>query len=301
MRQRDAADFAAYVGARWTPLVESLRAEGLAPEAAERAVARALVASRRGWGGLLRDGDVEVLVWEAVRQEAGLPPTPGAVAPLVAHPAEVVPDPMVAAAPSRDPLDVVDREARRRRRRTLRLVGLTAVLLVLVGTSAAWWAGRPPAPHVAEEVNPVPVPWYADGRLHLAEVVVTLPGVTALAPEADGDVVVRRTGGTFWRVEADGDVGRLAGEPAALARERPAPTVSEGLELGFADRVVDGVAGPDGLVVHLLDNAVAGASYGTYLRLSGTGRQALVVCREGGTACDAPRLVTTSGERVLLR
>jgi hypothetical protein len=148
--------------------------------------------------------------------------------------------------------------------------------------------------------NPVPVPWYAEGRLHLAEVVVTLPGVTELAPTAEG-AVVRRGGGTWWEVDGDGDVDRLDEEPAALDRPSEPPPVSPGLELGVADRVVDGVVAPGGVVVHLLDNALAGASYGTYVRLSETGRTAFVVCREEGRVCDPPRLATTSEDGVLLR
>jgi hypothetical protein len=291
------ADFSAYVVARWPHLVAALRSKGLDHEAAEQAVTRALASCRSGWGRLVREADVDVEVWAAVREEAGLAPAPGAVVPLDG---DVEPPDPLAGVPDLDPLARVHEEVRRRRRRGAR-VTLSVVAALLVGVGAwTWWDSRPPAPKVVEAANPVPVPWYADGRLHLAEVVVTLPGVVALAPQGDAVVVVHRDG-TWWRVAPDGDVDQLDGKPSTWQRAAPAPATSPGLVLGFADRVVDGTTGPDGAVVHLLDNSVAGASHGTYVRLSGTGRIALVVCQDDGRTCGEPRTVSTSGEPVLLR
>lgn len=297
---RDHADFAAYVRARWPQLVAALREEGVAAERAEEAVARALAACRPGWSRLVRESDAEAEVWRGAREEAGLATARGVVVPLTAHVEPVDP---LAGVPVLDPMEAVAEQVRRRRRRGLVVAATVVGVLAVLAAAVVWWASRPPAPEVLEATNPVPVPWYADGRLHLADVVVTLPGVTALAAEGGTDqgVVVRRQGGTWWRVDPDGGVERLDGEPAGLRSATPEPPVSPGLVLGFADRVVDSVVGPDGAVVHLLDNSVAGASHGTYVRLSGTGRTAFVVCREDGTVCGRPQLATTSGETVLLR
>jgi hypothetical protein len=305
-RSSSRADFSAYVVARWPHLVAAVQSEGVGAEAAERVVARALATCRSGWGRLVRDGDVDVEVWRLVREEAGLAPAPGAVVPLDGA---VEPRDPLSAASLPDPVAVVHEEVRRRRARGARVAGAVVAALLVGAGVASWWASRPPSPEVVEATNPVPVPWYADGRLHLAEVVVTLPGVRALASRGS-DVLVLRGDGDWWQVDPDGDVDRLGERPPGASSAPPAPTGppavsgapgAPGLVLGDTDRVVDGTTAPDGTVVHVLDNSLAGSPHGSYVRLSGSGRVALVVCRDDGRSCGEPVTAATGGRRVLLR
>ena len=98
--------------------------------------------------------------------------------------------------------EVVELARRQRSRRRRVVAGGTAAALVVVGI-ATWAATRsspPPEPgplHVVVERNPVSIPWYADGRLHLRSVAVDLPGVTDAAA----------VGGSVVYLDEDGDVG----------------------------------------------------------------------------------------------
>ncbi len=86
----------------------------------------------------------------------------------------------------------------------------------------AWWASIPPTPEVREEDNALPVVWYAEGDLHLAKVVVTLPGVdefVAVGP----DVAARMRSGEVVRIAADGGVEELAEAPPELTDVVPGP------------------------------------------------------------------------------
>ena len=100
----------------------------------------------------------------------------------------------------------------RRRRR----VGLVAVVV-----GSPWSAcsrghpGRPappaPAPDVVRTDNPAPVPWYANGDLHVRRAVVAVPGVTALVDVPDGGVY------------ADDGRRRRAGQRRRGPHHRPHP------------------------------------------------------------------------------
>jgi hypothetical protein len=127
------------------------------------------------------------------------------------------------------PVDEVlaDVAATRRRRR---LVGLVAVVVVLAAVGVLTWATRgepprprPPAPDVVRTDNPAPVPWYANGDLHVARAVVTVPGVTALVDVPDGAVYADE-GGHVVLVSDDGEILTIGrhppGDPVVGSEER---------------------------------------------------------------------------------
>lgn len=113
------------------------------------------------------------------------------------------------------PADVIVAEARAqrgRRRRTV-VAGVAAAVLVLGGLT--WLVSRessgpedlPPA-KVTRARNPVPVAWYAEGRLHLERVAVTVPELTDLV-ELNGGAVYGDLEGTVAFVAADGERRRI--------------------------------------------------------------------------------------------
>jgi thymidylate synthase len=104
--------------------------------------------------------------------------------------------------------DLVADELERPRRRRLTLLAAAALALLAVGAVIVSLLPAPPA--VRQEVNPVPVPWFAEGELHLADVVVTLPGAGAFVPVDDG-VVIEDEDGSLLLVQADGGVSDFAG------------------------------------------------------------------------------------------
>nr|MBA3783095.1 hypothetical protein [Nocardioides sp.] len=161
-------DFTSFVQARWPVLVRSLVAEGVEVGEAEAVVARVLARLRPGWSRLARDEDADVRVWADVRAAAGLSPDEGAVAPVLDDPVLIQRTADVRV--SHQPLGLIEEQARQRRRTALRGVAIAAVAVVIVGVYLAWATTRAPAPDVVVEANPAPVPWYAKGRLHLAEV-----------------------------------------------------------------------------------------------------------------------------------
>ncbi len=109
-----------------------------------------------------------------------------------------------------DPLPAgeVEEEARTRRRRVVRrVVGVLTVLALVVAAvvGGQWWldADRTRPDEVRPGVNPLPMAWYADGRLQLAEVsvavrpvvdLVTVPGGVVLADDRGQVVMVERDG-----------------------------------------------------------------------------------------------------------
>lgn len=238
---RDAeADFQAYVDARWRDLVTSLERNGISGSAARMAVAGALVDCRRGWRGLVRADDIDRRVWEVVRARAGLPPDPGAV-PQLAEAAEQ------AGVDVADPwLEQSRHRAGLRRRVRNRRVARVGVATVLIAGFAGWWVSRPEPPPVREAANPLPVAWYADGELHLDEVVVDLPGVEAFR-QLGADVAVRLEDGSTRLVTAAGKVDELA-RPVRMA-----PRASGERQLSAADfEILDQVDAPDGSVVRVV-------------------------------------------------
>ena len=281
-------DFATYVDARWPDLVGGLEDEGVPGDSARLAVAEVLLAARRSWQRRVRDEQVDVTLWEQVRERAGLPARPGEPVPHAVRP--------------RDPHDGPDpwleragevRAARRRRGARQAVAGLA--VLVLLGAGWAWWAAQPEAPAVRTEPNRLPVAWYADGELHLEDVVVELPEVEAFVAdepdEPDGAAVVARLrSGEVVRVDPDGGVEPVDEAPDALDAAPVAPVVRG---VGPYDVVVESVPLPGGGWAHLVDSARrAGAE--DELRQSETGRRAVVVCPTEWT-CAAPITVNAGG------
>jgi hypothetical protein len=279
------SDFATYVDARWPDLVGGLEDEGVPGGPARTAVAEALLAARRSWERRVRDEQVDVTLWAEVRERAGLPVRPG--------------EPVPHAVRSRDPRDGPEewleragrlRAARRRRNARRALLGLAVVTALCAGW--AWWAAQPDPPAVREEVNPLPVAWYADGELHLQDVVVDLPGLEAFVADfTDGSAVVARLrSGEVVRVDAEGEVQPVDEAPGALDTV-PIPPPVRGL--GPYDTLVESVPLAGGGWAHLVDSARrAGAQ--DELRQSETGRRAVVVCPTEWT-CEQPVTVVAGG------
>ncbi len=106
-----------------------------------------------------------------------------------------------------DPLDTaaVADAARARRRRLWTRAGGAATVLVLLLVAASWAADRLDSVGDVEQVaNPLPVAWYADGTLHLADVTVGVRPVLQLVEVPDG-VVLSDDGGNVVLVQADGE------------------------------------------------------------------------------------------------
>ena len=278
----DGSDFATYVDIRWPDLVGGLEDEGVPGDTARLAVAEVLLAARRSWQRRVRDEQVDVTLWEQVRERAGLPARPGEPAPHAVRP--------------RDPHDGPDpwleragqlRAARRRRGARRAVAGLA--VLVLLGAGWAWWAAQPEAPAVRAEPNRLPVAWYADGELHLEDVVVELPEVEAFV--ADGPAVVARLrSGEVVRVDAEGEVEPVDETPDALDAVLTPPPLRG---LGAYDVLVESVPLAGGGWAHLVDSARQAGAEDT-LRQSETGRRAVVACPTEWT-CQAPVTVPAGG------
>jgi len=281
-------DFEHYVDARWADMVGGLEDEGVLPDAARLAVAQTLVASRGSWRRRIESEQVDRTLWAEIRERAGLPPRPGEVAPhaVRAINAADLPGPWLGEA---------ETLRRVRRRRGVRLGLLVAVLAVIAGAGWAWWASLPPAPEVREETNAIPVPWYAAGELHLSEVVVELPGIDAFVAE-DEEVVALLTSGEVKVIHADGEVDDLQTAPIQLSAAPPA--VPDSLLIGRLDVVVQSVSTADGGTAHLLDSSRR-ADDGGAIRLSETGRRAVVVCDAEGV-CAQPQTVVTGSQGIRL-
>jgi hypothetical protein len=278
----DRSDFATYVDARWPDLVGGLEDDGVPGDRARLAVAEALLAARRSWQRRVRDEQVDVTLWAEVRQRAGLAVRPGEPVPHAVRP--------------RDPRDrpeewlerAGDVRAARRRRAVRRAVAGVAVA-ALLAAGWAWWAARPEPPPVRAEANRLPIAWYAEGELHLEDVVVELPAVEAFV--ADGPAVVARLrSGEVVRVDADGEVEPADEAPDALDAVLTPPPLRG---LPAYDVLVDSVPLAGGGWAYLVDSARrAGAE--DELRQSETGRRAVVVCPTEWT-CGEPVTVVTGG------
>jgi hypothetical protein len=284
----DRSDFATYVDARWPDLVGGLEDDGVPGDRARLAVAEALLAARRSWQRRVRDEQVDVTLWAEVRQRAGLPVRPG--------------EPVRHAVRPRDPRDrpeewlerAGDVRAARRRRAVRRAVAGVAVA-ALLAAGWAWWAARPEPPPVRAEANRLPIAWYAEGELHLADVVVELPEVEVFVADfADGAsraaVVVRLRSGEVVRVDSEGEVEPVHDSPAALDTVPVAPPVRS---LGLYDVWVESVPLAGGGWAHLVDSARRAGADDT-LRQSETGRRAVVACPTEWT-CQAPVTVPAGG------
>lgn len=281
-------DFAHYLDARWADMVGGLEDEGVAPDTARLAVAETLLASRGSWRRRVENEQVDLTLWAEIRERAGLPPRPGEVAPHAVR----TPDAADLPGPWLEEAEILRRA---RRGRGVRLGLLAAVAAVIAGAAWAWWASLPPAPEVREEANVLPVPWYAAGELHLSEVVVELAGIDTFVAD-DDEVVALMTSGEVKVVRGDGDVDDLDTAPPELSAA--GPSVPTDLPTGRYDYVVQSVTTAAGGTAHLLDSSRR-TDDGGALRLSETGRRAVVVCDADGS-CAEPRTLVTGSQRIRL-
>ena len=313
-------DHTAYVVARWPVLVRSLVAEGVDVGAAEAAVAEALARLRRGWSRLASAEDVDARVWSEVRDAAGLPPDePGAVAPLLldAGPRDGVDDVEV----SGDPLGAVAARRARRRRRAWAAGGAAVLACVLVAAYLGWATSRSPEPEVVRAANPAPVPWYAEGLLHLEDVVVALPRLESFVATGGDEVAFVDTAGRWFSVDRDGRLTETTEPDDATAIGgaggfRFSPDRRHVLRLvagivsaydvegdtaidpgtGPDVRVLDAAFAEDGTVTYVLSNLTQRRLTDTTVRLSETGTLALRTCTLEPLACrDVVRLSGTAG------
>lgn len=106
-----------------------------------------------------------------------------------------------------DPLraqDVAER-SQERRRHTWTRTGAVAVALVILVLAGNWIATRlDPVGDIERAANPLPVAWYANGTLHLADVTVGVRPVLQLVAVPDG-VVLSNDEGQVLFVENDGE------------------------------------------------------------------------------------------------
>lgn len=292
-------DHTAYVQARWAVLVRSLVAEGVDVASAETVVARVLARLRPGWERLARDEDADVRVWADVRADAGLRADHGAVAPVLDDPDLVQRTADVTVSPQ--PLVLIEEQARRHRRSVLRGLALAALALVIVGGYLAWATTRPAAPDVDDVTNPAPVPWYAGGRLHLAEASVRLPDVDLFVVRGADEVLYADSSGQWHIVTGDGlveeapvpvDAGlledgmlfspdqryvvRVAAGGALVYDTELKRTVDNGLGSGV--RVLDARFAADGTVTYVVSNQVETRQQDSTVRLSETGTLGLRTC-----------------------
>ena len=281
-------DFAGYLDARWADLVGGLEDEGVPADHARLVVAETLLASRRSWSRRVRDEQVDVSLWAEVRERAGLPARPG----------EAVPHGVRRLDPSDAPDEWLaradERRSARRRVAARRGLGWLAVVAVLAA-GWMWWASRPPPIEVRQEANPLPVIWYAQGELHLEEVVVELPTVEEFVAWGSG-AAARLRSGEVVRIDADGDVHDLDDAPPALDET---PAVPPFLALGQYDVLVQSAPVPGGGWAHLLDSSRR-QGVRDEVRQSETGRRAIVVCT-ADYSCSAPRTVVEADGSIRLR
>lgn len=189
--------------------------------------------------------------------------------------------------------DLVADELERPRRRRLTLYALGALALLSAGAVIVSLLPAPPV--VREEANPVPVPWFADGELHLADVVVPLPGAGTFVAVGD-DVVIEDDDGSLLLVEADGGVSDFdEAMPEVPEPDVPAPYDAGG---AYARRLGVTLA-PSGEEVHLMEIRASGPEAGVYVRLSETTRRMFLVCLTAG--CTMIRRVVVPGNDVRLR
>jgi hypothetical protein len=284
----DGSDFSHYLAARWPDLVGGLEDEGVPADDARLAVADVLIESRRSWSRRVREENIDVTLWAELRHHTGLPARPGGVAPHGVRrpdPADA-PEPWLARAEQR-------RAARRRRGVRLGAVWLALAAVLVAGW--AWWAGRPAPREVRQEANPLPVVWYAQGRLHLEEVVVELPDVEEFVAWGSGAAALLGSGQVVT-IDADGDVHEVDRAPDSLAE---APDPPPYLPLGEYDVLVQSVPVPGGGWAHLLDSSRREGVQDT-VRQSESGRRALVVCT-ADLACGEPRTISEADGSVRLR
>lgn len=180
-------------------------------------------------------------------------------------------------------------ERPRRRRLTLYAVGALAVVAAVVAVVSM----QPAPPAVRTEANRLPVPWFADGELHLADVVVALPGAGSFAPLDDG-VVIEDVDGSLLLVEADGEVSDFDEEMP----DSPVPDVPAVYDVAAPMRL-DVTLAPGGEPVHLMEISLSRHEEEIYLRNSETIRRLFLICSDPD--CTSVRRVVVPGTDVRLR
>lgn len=279
----DGSDFAQYLAARWADLVGGLEDEGVAPDAARLAVAEVLLASRRSWSRRVREEHVDVTLWAELRERTGLPVRPGDALPHGVR----RPDPADAPEPW---LARAGRARAARRRRSARLGLVVVAGLAVLAAGWLWWAGRPAPREVRKEANALPVIWYAQGHLHLEDVVVELADVDEFVAWGSGAAALLGSGDVVG-IDEDGDVHELDRAPRALD-EAPDPPLY--LPLGRYDVVVQSAPVPGGGWAHLLDSSRRDGVQDA-VRQSESGRRAVVVCTADRVCGEARTVVEADG------
>ena len=276
----DGSDFAHYLAARWPDLVGGLEDEGVAPDQARLAVARDAAGEppARGRAGCARSTSTSAC-------------GPSCASAPACPRAPVRPRPTAYAASTRATRPSRGWRGRRRR-------GACAG----AGPRASAWSGwsvrrcsspggpggpaRPAPREVRQEANALPVIWYAQGHLHLDDVVVELAGVDEFVAWGSGAAAVLRSG----EVVAHRRRRRRARDRPGARGARPrAPTPPPYLPLGQYDVLVQSAPVPGGGWAHLLDSSRRDGVQDA-VRQSESGRRALVVCTADFT-CGEPRTI----------
>ena len=176
------------------------------------------------------------------------------------------------------PHDIGERVRARRRRWWRRGTAVVAALGVVVAGAAWFTSGADEGQGIRAARNPLPVPWYADDTLHLADVTVEMPGVWDLVQVPDG-VVVTDDEGTVVMVDQQG-------RQEELGRTVPGSALVVEHENGWVGWADPGAGEPE-LVVH---DTRAGEEVGRRsLSAPGAG---------GGQPVGENRPVAIDGERV---
>ena len=158
---------------------------------------------------------------------------------------------------------------------------VTVAVLVLVLVAAAWNVvtdddGSPGPGRVQGAENPLPAAWYADGRLHLDDVVVVMPGVVSLAAWTGGAVTADADG----RLVAVDDDGAIT----AVGTTRPGAAYDLEPRLGLLAFIDTAPAGGTAAV-----NVIDVSTGETRLRQQVAGAQARVVAMDGPVVVQADR------------
>lgn len=209
-------DFATYAQARWPALVAFLVDEGAEREAAEEQATAGLARFRPRWREVRDDHDLDQQVLAVVTGRADSAQADRFLTSLAAQRE-------VDELPPREPpvAEILDR-ARAARRRTAKRWGVAAAVLVLLA-GGGWLVARQLArpPGVRDAANALPVPWYAAGTLHLADVTVSRPQVVTMVRVIGGAVVTLGRDRVVSLVDHDGRVHRLGTSSAqALVVDR---------------------------------------------------------------------------------
>lgn len=175
-------EFTAYMTVRWQPLVRSLVLLGCERFEAEDVVQAGLARCYASWARVTQADDVDACVFRTVldgwRSERPGDVPPGPVAD------DLDDDELLVSAP---PVAAVLAEGRRRRRSRRRTtVAVTGVVALLAAVASQFLGSVSDDPTVDRTENPVSVPWWSAGGLHLDHVVVPVPVLSDLVDPGPG-------------------------------------------------------------------------------------------------------------------